>query len=136
MSRNYQPRYTPKQMKFVREYLVDFNAGAAATRAKYSEHSSKSIGRALLQNPFIQIKIQEQLEKSMKESELTIQKVLSDIEELRELAKNDAKYQTALKASELQGKYLKMFVDRIEVKDNTDYSTMSDKELEKIAKGD
>ena len=40
---------TPKQSRFVEEYLIDRNATAAARRAGYSEQSASDIGRQLLQ---------------------------------------------------------------------------------------
>ncbi|MFJ7315259.1 terminase small subunit [Pseudomonas sp. NPDC098747] len=40
---------TPKQKRFVEEYLIDLNATQAAIRAKYSIKSASSIGRDLLQ---------------------------------------------------------------------------------------
>ena len=49
---------TPKQQRFVLEYLVDLNATAAATRAGYSEQSAKRIGWQLLQRPEVSEAIQ------------------------------------------------------------------------------
>ena len=40
---------TPKQRKFVSEYLVDLNATQAAIRAGYSEKTDYRIGAELLQ---------------------------------------------------------------------------------------
>lgn len=44
---------TPKQAKFIAEYLVDLNASAAAVRAGYSAKFSNSNAPKLLQNPAI-----------------------------------------------------------------------------------
>ncbi len=41
-------KLTPKQERFVEEYLVDLNASAAARRAGYSEKTSDRIGPELL----------------------------------------------------------------------------------------
>jgi phage terminase small subunit len=41
---------TPKQQRFVEEYLIDLNATQAAIRAGYSEKTAKSIGQENLQN--------------------------------------------------------------------------------------
>jgi len=45
---------TPKQQKFVQEYLVDLNATAAARRAGYSEKTANKIGTQLLGKTSIQ----------------------------------------------------------------------------------
>src|SRR5947209_17763539 len=49
---------TPKQERFVAEYLVDLNATAAATRAGYSPKTARSIGEENLTKPDIQAAIQ------------------------------------------------------------------------------
>ncbi len=45
---------TPKQQRFVEEYLVDLNATRAAIRAGYSEKSAKQQGSRLLTNDDVQ----------------------------------------------------------------------------------
>ncbi len=42
---------TPRQQRFVREYLIDLNASAAARRAGYSAAAAKSRGPRLLKHP-------------------------------------------------------------------------------------
>jgi len=42
------PKLTPKQQLFVKEYLTDLNATAAAKRAGYSEKNADKIGPELL----------------------------------------------------------------------------------------
>lgn len=44
------PKLTPKQERFVAEYLIDLNATQAATRAGYSEKTAASQGERLLRN--------------------------------------------------------------------------------------
>jgi len=49
---------TPKQARFVEEYLVDLNATQAAIRAGYSENTARQIGQENLTKPDIQSAIQ------------------------------------------------------------------------------
>ena len=42
---------TPKQRRFVEEYLLDLNATQGAIRAGYSPDTARSIGCKTLQNP-------------------------------------------------------------------------------------
>ena len=44
---------TPKQRRFVEEYLVDLNASQAAKRAGYAARSAKNHGYRLLKNPAV-----------------------------------------------------------------------------------
>jgi phage terminase small subunit len=49
---------TPKQERFVDEYLVDLNATQAAVRAGYSARTAREIGRENLDKPDIQAALQ------------------------------------------------------------------------------
>jgi phage terminase small subunit len=49
---------TPKQERFVEEYLVDLNATQAAIRAGYSARTAREIGRENLDKPDIQAALQ------------------------------------------------------------------------------
>jgi len=46
-------KLTPKQQRFVEEYLIDLNAAAAARRAGYSVRTADAIGRENLGKPTI-----------------------------------------------------------------------------------
>lgn len=72
---------TPKQARFVQEYLVDLNATAAAKRAGYSEKTAASTGHENLGKPEIQMAISEAQGKRAQRTEITQDRVL------RELAK-------------------------------------------------
>lgn len=50
-------KLTPKQKRFVAEYLVDLNATQAAIRAGYSEKRASEIGYQLLQKTTVQAEI-------------------------------------------------------------------------------
>ncbi len=50
---------TPKQARFVEEYLLDLNATAAAKRAGYSERTAKQQGQRLLTNVDVQAAVTE-----------------------------------------------------------------------------
>ena len=52
-------KLTPKQKRFVAEYLVDLNATQAAIRAGYSEKRASEIGYQLLQKTTVQAETRE-----------------------------------------------------------------------------
>jgi phage terminase small subunit len=113
-------KLTPKQTRFIEEYLVDLNATQAAIRAGYSARTATVIGNENLTKPYIQAAIQiAQLARSER-TQITVDKVLEDIELIKLNAmqqEDDGKminHAGALKACELQGKHLKMFVDKVE----------------------
>lgn len=72
---------TPKQRRFVDEYLIDLNATQAAIRAKYSKNTANEQGARLLANVSVQAAIAERMKDREKRTEITQDKVL------RELAK-------------------------------------------------
>jgi len=51
-------KLTPKQQRFVEQYLIDFNATQAAIRAGYSQKTAGAIGHENLNKPEIQAAIQ------------------------------------------------------------------------------
>lgn len=66
---------TPKQARFVAEYLIDLNATQAAIRAGYSERSAASQAEALLRNPEIADAVAEKTQKQLDKIEITAERV-------------------------------------------------------------
>lgn len=65
-----------QQEQFVREYLVDLNASAAAIRAGYSKKGARQRGIALLKQPEIAEAVREELEARALRTQITADKVL------------------------------------------------------------
>ena len=113
-------KLNPRQNRFVEEYLIDLNATQAAIRSGYSVKTANKIGPKLLVNVGIQSAIQKAQAARSERTQITVDKVLDDIELIKLNAmqqEDDGKminHAGALKACELQGKHLKMFVDKIE----------------------
>ena len=70
---------TPKQKRFVQEYLKDLNAVAAAIRAGYSERSAHAIGGENLKKPIIRAAIDAALEKRAQRVEVTQDAVVEEL---------------------------------------------------------
>lgn len=68
-----------RQQQFAREYLVDFNATAAAKRAGYSENTAYSQGHDLLKHPEIKKLIAQQIEARSQRVEVTADRVLQEL---------------------------------------------------------
>lgn len=106
---------TDRQARFCEEYLIDLNATQAAIRAGYSEKTANRIASELLSKLDIQEKITELKAERAKRTEMTQDSV---IQELAAVARAEIKGVRAvdkLKALELLGKHLGMFVERYEV---------------------
>ena len=75
-------KLSPKQQRFVDEYLVDLNGTQAAIRAGYSEKTAKSIANENLTKPDIQSAISEAQQKRAKRTEITQDMVIREIAKL------------------------------------------------------
>lgn len=71
-----------KRKAFVREYIVDFNATQAAIRAGYAKKSAATSASRLLRNDKIQAEIAKQVEKRAKRTEITADRVLTELWEM------------------------------------------------------
>lgn len=129
---------TPKQEAFVREYLIDLNATAAAERAGYSVHTAYATGHENLRKPEIAAAIQAAMNSRAERTEITADYVLRGIQEIAERCMQRAPVMEgrgenrrqviddegrhvwqfdssgANKAFENLGKHLKMFTDKVE----------------------
>jgi len=76
-------KLTPKQTRFVAEYLIDLNATKAAIRAGFPKKAASSVGYEYLRKPQIAAAIAAGKAKQLVRAELTADRVL---EEMRRLA--------------------------------------------------
>ena len=70
---------TPKQARFVEEYLIDLNATQAAIRAGYSAKTAQEQGSRLLTNVMVQEAIQAAQRARSKRAEITADRVLEEL---------------------------------------------------------
>ncbi len=76
---------TPKQQRFVEEYLIDLNATQAAIRAGYSEKTAKEIGSENLTKPNIAKAIQEAQNKRAEQTQIDAAYVLRRLVEIDQM---------------------------------------------------
>lgn len=130
---------TPKQQRFVEEYLIDLNATQSAIRAGYSEKTAAVIGAENLIKPNIAKAIQEAQNKLSERTGITQEYVLSNIQKVVERCMQQEAVQArdgspllvegpegdlaclfefketgALKGLELLGRHLGLFVDKVQ----------------------
>jgi phage terminase small subunit len=127
-------KLTDKQEAFIMEYMIDLNATQAAIRAGYSKSSAKEIGYENLTKPHILARIEElkaeRAEKLSVDAEWVLKRLMqiSDrcmqnepvlafnyaTKELEETGEYQFDSTGANKATELIGKHLGMFKDKVE----------------------
>ena len=105
---------TPKQQRFVEEYLIDLNATQAYIRAGFSEKLANTNAAKLLQNTTIAKAIEdarkEVSEKALITTEMVVQGLLNEAKDLSEGSTQSAR----VSAWAHLGKHLGMFKDKIE----------------------
>ena len=60
----------------------------------------------------------EEIMRDLKESDITVEYVLNNLKEDRDLAKAKGDFATATRCDELYGKFLAMFTDKVQIKSN------------------
>lgn len=106
-------KLTKKQQLFIDEYLIDLNATQAAIRAGYSPESAYSIGEENLKKPEIKSEIDKALAVRSRRTGVNQDRV---VQELGGIAFDpEEKTTDKLKALELLGKHLGMFIDKLDI---------------------
>ena len=105
---------TPKQQRFVEEYLIDLNATQAAIRAGYSEKTAREIGSENLTKPNIAKAIQEAQSRLSNKAQVTVEMVVQGLlKEAQDYAEGSTQSARVSAWAHL-GKHLGMFKDKIE----------------------
>ena len=105
---------TPKQQRFVEEYLIDLNATQAAISAGYSEKTAQEIGSENLSKPMVAKAIAEAQEKLSNKAQVTVEMVVQGLlNEAKDLSEGSTQSARVSAWAHL-GKHLGMFKDKIE----------------------
>ena len=117
--RELQMFFTAKQRAFIRWYCsadVNMNGTEAARRAGYkgSNGTLRAVAHENLTKPHIRNEIDARTNAALSSTNITVEKVLRDLELTYIEASAGGHYGAAVRCLELQGKYLKMFSDKIE----------------------
>jgi phage terminase small subunit len=105
---------TPKQQRFVAEYLVDLNAVQAAVRAGYSPRTAHSGHSAILTKPSVAAALQLAMAERAAQTARIALDVLKDIQDVTREAREAGDWRAALKGLELEGKHLGMFTYKVD----------------------
>lgn len=140
-----KPTLTPKQRRFVEEYIIDLNGADAARRAGYSAKSANDQAKQNLALPQVQAALQALMAERSKRTEITADKVLREFGVLGFATVQEAVAWggsgLSVKHSALvsMGRHLGMFVDKTEVTGKNggpiqtmDLSNLTDEQLAQI----
>jgi phage terminase small subunit len=97
---------TPKQQRFVEEYLIDLNAKHAAIRAGYAAKTAEQQGYQLLQHPSVAAAVADRIEQRSEQTGIDAAWVLQKAVILHEKAMAEGAYAPAKGALELIGKHI------------------------------
>ena len=97
---------TPKQAAFVSEYLIDHNGTQAAIRAGYSKRTARQQAAELLANGDVQHAIQAAETAAQQRNAITVDDLLTELEDARQLAKLEGQASAMVSATMAKAKML------------------------------
>ncbi len=109
---------TPKQARFVEEYLLDLNATQAATRAGYSKKTANEQGAQLLAKLSIREAVAEARAVRSKRTEITQDEVIQGLKKEATLEGEGSSHSARVSAWAHLGKHLGMFTDNLNLGDS------------------
>jgi len=105
---------TERQQRFVEAYLETGNASEAAVRAGTTSKDPNKAGYKFLHDPEVADSIAKAQGERAKRAGLTADAVLEGIQRIAKKAEGEGDWPAALKAHELLGKHLRLFIERVE----------------------
>lgn len=100
------------QRRFIDEYIIDQNATQAAIRAGYSPKTAGAHACRLLKDVNIREEIQRKLNKIAEKAEWTLLDFVRELDEAREVARNEGQASAMVAASTTKAKALGVFIEK------------------------
>ena len=109
---------TPRQARFVKEYLIDMNGTQAAIRAGYSKHTANEQAARLLAKVSVKAAVEAGAAKQHEQLDLTAQKVLTELLGVgyATVTSTDVRVSDKLRALELLAKHLGLLTEQVDHK--------------------
>lgn len=107
-------KLTPKQQRFVDEYLIDLNATQAAIRAGYSPKTAEQQGFQLLKKTSVSEAIEQAQQERQKRTLVTQDDVIRGLLTEAEWQGEGSSHSARVSAWAHLGKHLNMFTDKID----------------------
>lgn len=126
---------TPKQARFVVEYLKDQNGTQAAIRTGYSEKTAKQQGSRLLTDRRIQAAVRAGQKRVATQAAVTVDSLMGELEQARKLALKEQQASAAVTATMGKAKLAGLLVEKRQHSGSIgtyDLSKLSDNELDRL----
>ena len=107
-------KLTPKQQRFVDEYLIDLNAKQAAIRSGYSPKTAEQQGFQLLKKTSVSEAIEQAQQERQKRTLITQDDVIRGLLTEAEWQGEGSSHSARVSAWAHLGKHLNMFTDKID----------------------
>lgn len=120
---------TRQEQRFIEEYLVDFNAGAAWVRAGHSANGARQTAHAALKRPSIAAAIDAGMAKKSAETKCTKEWLVAQVIELTLQAKQTKASQVLLRSLELLARLHGYITEHRNVRVIRSVTDMTDDEL-------
>lgn len=104
------------------------NGTKSAEEADYAENSARTQAWRMLRKEHIKKRILELYEKNMQENMVTVGSVLANIAHDRIMARKHNQYSVAKSCTELEGKYLAMWIDRTQTDKSDEQQALTEKQ--------
>jgi phage terminase small subunit len=133
-----RPGLTAKQDAFVVAYLVSMN-GPEAYRKSYdaegmSQASIEREANRLINHPRIAPYLLKLVNSAQARALLTLEDHMKELQNLRDLAKNDGKWSAAIQAEVKRGELRRFYVTQVEQGDKGEFENASEQELDEYIK--
>lgn len=128
-------RLTPKEERFVAEYMIDQCGSDAARRAGYSPKSARCMAPDILARPRVLKAIERKRAALAKKAEVTAESVARELEEARALAMQEKQTAAAVSAAMGKAKLFGLIVERHKHSGaigSYDLSRVSDADLDRL----
>lgn len=110
---------SPKQLRFIDEYLTDLNGKQACIRAGYSEKTAEVKACQLLSQPSIMREVAKRKQALMEKALVTQEEVVKGLKAEAEFQGEGSSHSARIRAWEVLGKYLGMFTEKLEVEQDS-----------------
>ena len=104
---------SPQQERFCQEYVVDLNGKQAAIRAGYSEASAMTQASDILRRPKVAARVEVLQAQLTGRIQLNAESVIHQLMLDHKDAKTAGHHNAAVRATELLGKHLALWIDRV-----------------------
>jgi phage terminase small subunit len=97
-------RLKAKRLKFIQEYLIDFDGQAAAIRAGYSEHSARFLASRLLANKDVKAELEQRIKENKEKNTIRREFIVEKLMKLIAECDNDKDRKTLIKSLDMLNK--------------------------------